>query len=156
MDNIKFRKSTGKDLQVIELDDFVSSNISRFLNLKGLSTQFLIKDAKLWGKDEEYKSVESTVNRMKVVNDIAERGVALMDECNKLLTSNEDQKQFLLLIVKEYLRHLASDPTYILKLKCGFQDFPTPSPVENHLNLFFFLSILYYSNVPVLKKGWWA
>ena len=39
---------------------------------------------------------------MKVVNGIAERGVAQMDEYNKLLTSNEEQKQFLLLIVKEY------------------------------------------------------
>ena len=64
MDNIKVRRSTGEDLQVIGLNDFVSSNIHRFLNLKGLSTQFLTKDnslPKLWGKDEEYKSV-TTIN----------------------------------------------------------------------------------------------
>lgn len=36
---------------------------------------------------------------MKVVNDIAERGVALMQEYNKLHTNNEEQK---LLLVKEY------------------------------------------------------
>jgi len=35
------------------------------------------------------------------VNDIAERGVALMDEY-KLHTTDEEQKQFLLLVVKEY------------------------------------------------------
>ena len=39
---------------------------------------------------------------MRVVNDIAERGVALMDEYNKLHTTDEEQKQFLLLVVKEY------------------------------------------------------
>jgi len=36
---------------------------------------------------------------MRIVNDIAERGVALVVEYNKLPTNNEDQK---LLDVKEY------------------------------------------------------
>jgi hypothetical protein len=39
---------------------------------------------------------------MRVVNDIAERGVALMEEYNKLHTTNEEQKQYLLLLVKQY------------------------------------------------------
>lgn len=39
---------------------------------------------------------------MRVVNDIAERGVALMDEYNKLHTTDEDQKQYLLLLLKQY------------------------------------------------------
>jgi len=38
---------------------------------------------------------------MRVVNDIAEHGVALMDEYNKLHTTDEEQKQFLLLVVKD-------------------------------------------------------
>jgi adenylate/nucleoside-diphosphate kinase len=42
------------------------------------------------------------------VNDIAERGVALMNEYNKLHTNNEEQKQYLLLVVKEY-RHRYPD-----------------------------------------------
>ena len=54
--------------------------------------------------NEEYKSVESTVDCIKVFNDIAEHVVALMDEYNKLLTNNEEQKHFLLLILKEYRR----------------------------------------------------
>lgn len=41
---------------------------------------------------------------MKVVNDIAERGVALMDEYNRLHTNDEEQKQYLLLTVKDYRR----------------------------------------------------
>jgi hypothetical protein len=39
---------------------------------------------------------------MRVVNDIAERGLALMEEYNKLYTTNEEQKQYLLLLVKQY------------------------------------------------------
>ena len=42
---------------------------------------------------------------MRVINDIAERGVALMDDYNKLHTTSEEQKQFLLLVVKEYRQH---------------------------------------------------
>ena len=37
---------------------------------------------------------------MKVVNNIAERVVALMDEYNKLHTNIEKKKQFMLLIVQ--------------------------------------------------------
>lgn len=39
---------------------------------------------------------------MRVVNDIAERGVALIEEYNKLITINEEQKQYLLLVVKQH------------------------------------------------------
>jgi len=39
---------------------------------------------------------------MRVVNDIAERGVTLMEEYNKLHTTNEEQKQFLLLLIKQF------------------------------------------------------
>lgn len=39
---------------------------------------------------------------MKVVNDIAESGMPLMKEYNNLHTTNEEQKQYLLLLVKLY------------------------------------------------------
>ena len=39
---------------------------------------------------------------MRVTNDIAERGVALMEEYTKVLTKDEEQKQFLLQVVKHY------------------------------------------------------
>ena len=37
-----------------------------------------------------------------MVNDLAERGVALMQEYNQLLTKDEDQKQALLQTVSEH------------------------------------------------------
>lgn len=38
---------------------------------------------------------------MRVINGVAELGVALMEEYNKVHTTNEEQKQFLLLLVKQ-------------------------------------------------------
>jgi hypothetical protein len=47
----------------------------------------------IWEEDEAYKRSRGIVHAMRVVNDIAEWGVALMEEYNKLYTTNEEQKQ---------------------------------------------------------------
>ena len=41
---------------------------------------------------------------MKIVNDIAEIGVKLIEDYNKLITNNEQQKQYLLQVVSNYRR----------------------------------------------------
>lgn len=68
----------------------------------GTSSQFLNKDVETWEDDADFKAAKKIVHSMPVVNDIAERGVALMEEYNKLMTTDEKQKQYLLLLVKEY------------------------------------------------------
>jgi len=98
-------KRTKVDAQLIhtkELEDFVSSNTRRFFDITGIPSSFLDNDVEIWSSDDAYNSAKTTVLGMKVVNDIAERGVALMDEYNKLHTNNEEQKQFLLLVVQQY------------------------------------------------------
>lgn len=45
---------------------------------------------------------ERFFNHLAVVNDVAERGVALIEEYNKCLTKNEEQLQYLLLVISEY------------------------------------------------------
>jgi len=42
------------------------------------------------------------INKLQVVNDVAERGVALLKEYNEIITKDEDQKQFLLLAVQHH------------------------------------------------------
>lgn len=84
------------------LEDFVTESSRRFFTITGLPSTFLNKDVKLWSADADYQLAKNTVSSMRVVNDVAERGVALMDEYNKLHTNDEEQKQFLLLIVKKY------------------------------------------------------
>ena len=89
-------------IQTKELEDFVSSNTLRFFEITGLSSDLLSCDPEIWEETESYAAAKSVATSLRVVNDIAERGVALMEEYNKLYTNDEEQKQFLLLVVKEY------------------------------------------------------
>ena len=82
--------------------DFVTSNSLRFFQILGISSQFLNEDVETWEDDSDFEAAKKIVHSMRVVNDIAERGVALMEEYNKLMTVDEEQKQYLLLLVKEY------------------------------------------------------
>lgn len=84
------------------IEDFVSSNSLRFFKILGISSEFLRKEPRLWEEDEDYKVSREIVRSMRVVNDIAERGVALIEEYNKLITTDEEQKQYLLLVVKKF------------------------------------------------------
>ena len=45
--------------------------------------------------------MSSVANGLKVVNDLAERGIALIEEYNSLFTKDEEQKQYLLQIVQD-------------------------------------------------------
>jgi hypothetical protein len=91
-----------KLIQTKELADFVTSNSRKFFTITGFSSNFLAKDVTQWAEDDEYRRVKASVRCIRVVNDTAERGVALMEEYNKLHTTNEEQKQFMLLVVKQY------------------------------------------------------
>ncbi|CAL9702276.1 unnamed protein product [Knipowitschia caucasica] len=109
-DQIPMKRATV-DCSVIQekkLEDFVTFNTRRFFSITGLPSHFLQNSVSEWEHDDEFKTIKSTVRSMKVVNDIAERGVALMDEYNRLHTNKEEQKQFLLLVVHKY-RHKYPD-----------------------------------------------
>ena len=93
-----------------KLENFVTQNTNRFFSITRLPSSFLTKNIDLWSVDKDYQTVKNIVHSMRVINDIAERGVALMDDYNKLHTTSEEQKQFLLLVVKEY-RQRYSDRT---------------------------------------------
>lgn len=86
------------------LEDFVTNNTHSFFSIIGVACDFLKKDVNTWNNDNDYKKCKEYVHCMKVVNDLAERGVALMEEYNRLHTTNEEQKQYLLLTVKDYRR----------------------------------------------------
>ena len=52
-----------------------------------------------------------------VVNDIAERGVKLIQEYNNILTKDETEKQFVLQIVNKNCKNYPSATKYYLKKK---------------------------------------
>ncbi|KAE9530083.1 hypothetical protein AGLY_011545 [Aphis glycines] len=85
-----------------DINDFKAIQSSNFFNRFGIPMDFLDLDPKLWNENDQYKKSKELVNNINVVNDIAERGVKLIEDYNKLLTKNVDQKQYLLQVVNEY------------------------------------------------------
>jgi len=92
------------------IDDFISPQSSNLFNRFNISMDFLDLDPKLWNLNEHYKKGKKFVNNLRIVNDVAERGVKLMEDYNKLISKNEEQKQYLLqyTVVSEY-RHKLPD-----------------------------------------------
>ena len=84
------------------IHDFVTTSTKRFFQILDLSEEFLQYDPDEWGFQETYKLSQRIAQNVKVVNDLAERGVALMQTFNSSLTRSEEQKQFLLQVVEDH------------------------------------------------------
>ena len=80
----------------------MTSHTKVFFEILDLPCSFLESNAENWDSNDEYLKARETVMNMKVTNDLAERGVKLMEEYNKILTNDEQQKQYLLQIVKKF------------------------------------------------------
>ena len=85
-----------------ELADFINSNTMRFFVILGISTSWLELDSSLWNEDQVFIAAKHFVAGLSVVNDRAERGVALIQDFNQILTKDEGQKQALLHVVSEH------------------------------------------------------
>ena len=90
------------DPAVKSLHDFVTMSTARFFEALDLSSCFMDYDPTEWCDQEDYQRSKETVTSLKVVNDLAERGVVLVQEFNSSLTRNEEQRQFLLQTVKNH------------------------------------------------------
>ncbi|XP_050537099.1 uncharacterized protein LOC126903129 [Daktulosphaira vitifoliae] len=67
-----------------------------------MSTDFLKVQSDKWNEHEGYIEGKRVVESIKVVNDMAERGVKLMTDFNEKFTKNEEQNQFVLQVVQDY------------------------------------------------------
>ena len=93
-----------QSLQSFETRTLVtSSSMNLFHNLQ-LPTDFLRTDPDTWETQEEFLTAQRRLRSLKVVNDSAERVVALIQAFNKTLTQDEDQLQFVLQVVSEHRR----------------------------------------------------
>jgi hypothetical protein len=86
------------------LEQFCSPKSKRLFHKLKLPCAFLNKNPSEWSEDDEYKQALVKVQGLAVVNDRAERGVALIQSFNKKLTRGEEQLQFLLQVVTEHRR----------------------------------------------------
>lgn len=84
------------------LEQFINATSINFFHKLGLNTSWLTENCENWLEDSNYQECLSAVTNLSVVNDVAERGVKLMQEYNDLFTKDEEQKQFLIQILDDY------------------------------------------------------
>src|SRR6218665_4048706 len=105
------------------LNNFVTKNTNNFFTILGISQEFLQADPSEWECDTEYKRSQRLVQTLRVVNDLAERGVALIQEFNSTLTRDEEQKQYLLQVIEDHRRRFAA-PTKSSAIGANLQTMP--------------------------------
>ncbi|KAA0184875.1 hypothetical protein HAZT_HAZT009523 [Hyalella azteca] len=67
--------------------------------------EFSAEDPATWNEREDFKEAAEVVRELAVTNDHAERGVALEQEYNGLLTKDEEQLQFLMQAIADHRKH---------------------------------------------------
>ena len=96
-----------KKSEDLKLENFVTPDSYQFFQILGFeSVSFLQEDVQKWTTDENYIKLQELISNLRVVNDIAERGVALVTEYNNLFTKNEKQHQALFLTVSKHRKML--------------------------------------------------
>lgn len=91
-----------KNLQTKEIDYFVNCNTLDFFKRFDINTRFLELDVQTWHENDDYLKGLEIAKKIKVVNDVAERVVQLTQEYINILAKDENQKQYLLQVIKEY------------------------------------------------------
>ena len=105
------------DVQNQHLEDFPTTKSLKFFTCLNLKIDFLEKDPSEWGTDSTFNRAYEVVCSLRVVNDNAERGVALITEYNRLITCDEEQKQYLLQIVADHRKTFPDCKKKTLKRK---------------------------------------
>jgi len=85
-----------------KFEDFVNENSMKLFKEMNLSLQFLTVDPEHWNSNPNYKDALELVKSIQVVNDHAERGIALIKEYTGILTKDEPQFQLLTRVVEEH------------------------------------------------------
>lgn len=93
-----------KNIENAKLEHFVSETTIDFFKIMNNNKlpQFLEMSPGAWTENEEYLSIQKKVQQLAVVNDHAERGIAMITEFNGILTNHEEQKQYLLQVVEKH------------------------------------------------------
>ncbi|ESO01544.1 hypothetical protein HELRODRAFT_174506 [Helobdella robusta] len=71
-------------------------------NCLDIPQNFLSSSPDMWNNDNDYIIGQRKVRSLKVVNDAADKGVALIQEFNRVVTNDEDQKEYLLQVIEKH------------------------------------------------------
>lgn len=100
----------SNDISTIELHSFVqgSSGIENLFKALQIPKSLLNVDMEQWSSSIEFKNAKRRVQCLEVVNDNAERGIALIKTYNSKLSTDEDQKQCILQLVEDHRKNYKS------------------------------------------------
>jgi hypothetical protein len=103
------------DLETKELSQFVTASTTSALRSLSVDMSFLNADPDAWNDCPAFLQAKSVVDAIKVVNDAAERSVALMSSFNKSITRNEVEMQRLLQAVEDNRKRIPNSKKSVLK-----------------------------------------
>uniref|UniRef100_UPI00358FC079 uncharacterized protein n=1 Tax=Myxine glutinosa TaxID=7769 RepID=UPI00358FC079 len=83
----------------LSIAGLITKHTKHFFSILGTPTDWMAKDPGSWEQETSFQEAKKATSGLVVVNDRAERGVALIQDYNKLLTKDEEQKQALLQVV---------------------------------------------------------
>lgn len=92
------KSTTPETLRSLTLPECVNHQTLYFFEALKLDQEFLGLDPELWPQNTSFKKNVEILKCLQVVNDTAERGVALVKNFNGHLTKNENDFQNLLLV----------------------------------------------------------
>lgn len=95
-------KKNLESLLNTDLSEFVSMRSINIFKSFDLSYDFIDEDVTLWPQNPNFIENLEYFNKLQIVNDVAERGVAIMEQYNRCLTKDEDQLQYILQVVTEH------------------------------------------------------
>lgn len=102
---INLRKSEWKDFAKKDLNEFVGPESKKNFQRFNLDCSFLDISASKWLTNEAYINGKTLLKQIAVVNDTAERGVKLIEEYNQKLSTDEEQKQYIVQVVSNYRKN---------------------------------------------------
>lgn len=90
----------------LALDNFVGTETVQFFNRFNIRMEIFEQHPATWKIDQHFQDSVHRLKYLRVINDNAERGVALITEFNDKITHNEEQKQFLLHVVADHRKNV--------------------------------------------------
>ena len=115
------RQKTAEDLVLnssadrLTLASFVTPASLKFFTVMKVDPTFLSKSVGQWPNDHNYNILKQQCENLQIVNDVAERGVALATKFASSITKNKNNKQNLLISVAQHRKSVDSEKKNLLK-----------------------------------------
>ncbi|CAH2091214.1 unnamed protein product [Euphydryas editha] len=99
------------------ISDFISLKSKSLFNRLKIEDSFLHECPTLWSNNASFQEARKKISALRVVNDVAERAIKLMQDFHGLITVEEEQKQFILRCVQEHRKIYPDSKKQTLKRK---------------------------------------